>query len=374
MSAVLLLASPIFLYQLVQPMSDLPAMTWGLAAATTAWAAGTRWGWFGTGLLASAAILTRPNLAPLALLFVTAPWLRFGDLRRAAPAAGLVVLGLAPATGLMTGVNAYLYGSPVGSGYGSLAMLYDVGNILPNFWAYGTRLIGSQSPLILLALLAPAVHLGDGTLEPHAARGLAVFGVLFALMLVGCYLPYQQFDRWSYLRFLLPALPLGIVLAVVVLRRLLPQMVPAMATTVLVAGTAGLVILGIAGAQTQATFVLGPGSESRYLDAARWASASMPGETIVLAAVHSGSLSYYTDLPVARYDEIGGRLDDFVRAATRAGRAVTLIVDAAERDAIQARFASESRLAQLDWTPIRITERVLAFDLSARIDAIDARR
>ena len=46
-----------------------------------------------------------------------------------------------------------------------------------------------------------------------------MFGVLFALLLLACYLPYIQFDTWAYLRFLLPAFPLLIVMTVVVFRR-----------------------------------------------------------------------------------------------------------------------------------------------------------
>jgi len=63
-AAILLAASPVFLFQLMSPMSDVPAAAWwtlslallGLRSRTSA---------LGAGLSAGAAILTRPNLAPL---------------------------------------------------------------------------------------------------------------------------------------------------------------------------------------------------------------------------------------------------------------------------------------------------------------------
>ena len=66
-AALLVASSPIFVYQVVQPVSDVPAAFWwtltlALAVRRTVRAS------FAGGLAASFAILTRPNLAPLAVL------------------------------------------------------------------------------------------------------------------------------------------------------------------------------------------------------------------------------------------------------------------------------------------------------------------
>src|SRR5262249_2661890 len=90
-----LACSPIFLYQAVQPMSDVPATLLWLAALT-ATARGDRRGQIGGGVWASLAVLTRPNLAlamvPLVwLLPDRRAWLRW--MAAAAPAAvGFAVL------------------------------------------------------------------------------------------------------------------------------------------------------------------------------------------------------------------------------------------------------------------------------------------
>jgi asparagine N-glycosylation enzyme membrane subunit Stt3 len=63
-SAALLLTSPIFLYQLKEPMSDVPVTAWWLVAILLVSRA-TPTFFFAGGMATSAALLTRPNLVPL---------------------------------------------------------------------------------------------------------------------------------------------------------------------------------------------------------------------------------------------------------------------------------------------------------------------
>jgi hypothetical protein len=66
-SAVLAAASPVFLYQLVQPMSDVPAAAlWMLAVALATGTKPRHAAW--SGAATSAAILVRPNLVPLGVV------------------------------------------------------------------------------------------------------------------------------------------------------------------------------------------------------------------------------------------------------------------------------------------------------------------
>jgi hypothetical protein len=106
-SAVLLACSPIFLYQIVQPMTDVPAAAWWLAAAVLA--IGTPRRPFAAGLAASMAILTRPNLLPLAV--PVALYLGRRSLRS-------FVGGLIPGVVVLALLNWRMYGSPFASGYG----------------------------------------------------------------------------------------------------------------------------------------------------------------------------------------------------------------------------------------------------------------
>src|SRR5207249_9681056 len=72
-SAFLTACSPTFLFQLVQPMSDVPVTAWWLLAAAGLFRR-PKAAPFLAGLACSAAVLTRPNLVALTLVFL--PFLR----------------------------------------------------------------------------------------------------------------------------------------------------------------------------------------------------------------------------------------------------------------------------------------------------------
>jgi 4-amino-4-deoxy-L-arabinose transferase-like glycosyltransferase len=124
-SSLLVAASPIVLYQVIQPMSDVPAAAlWMLAVAC---ATGTsRRASLLSGIATSAAILVRPNLVPLGfviglflLLRPERTWLqrlRSAAIYAAACAPGCVIVAL---------TQDAFYGSPLASGYGSLAELFS---------------------------------------------------------------------------------------------------------------------------------------------------------------------------------------------------------------------------------------------------------
>jgi asparagine N-glycosylation enzyme membrane subunit Stt3 len=118
--AWLVATSPAFLAMLTSPMSDVPAAAfWAFA---TYYALGNSSGEaIASGLAASAAILIRPNLAPLAVVVVAWKGLQTG-LRPSRPSI-LLALGIVPGCLLVAWLNDRLYGSPLASGYGNLSYL-----------------------------------------------------------------------------------------------------------------------------------------------------------------------------------------------------------------------------------------------------------
>src|SRR5207237_138992 len=131
LAAILVAFSPLFLLQSFEPMSDVPAVAWWTAAWAMSMSAGP-WSAFGAGVAAAAAILTRPNLAPLALAVAASAVLSPPRLRRAAAFAAPVVAGCA----IVAAFNDVLYGSPLLSGYGPARTLYAWANLAPNTRAY----------------------------------------------------------------------------------------------------------------------------------------------------------------------------------------------------------------------------------------------
>ena len=220
-AAWLVATSPAMLAMLVSPMSDVPAAAFWAIAIYFTLGRTPRSALF-AGLAASAAILIRPNLAPLAAILVvwklwaglkasTATEGRCGrqDRRWHSPSVGRrcpLIAGTIPGCLFIAWINNALYGSPLASGYGSLSVLFSLSHIATNLERYGRWLVESQTPLAVVGiavLLVPVKAIWRTREQQQAARLLgAIVIVVWAL-----YLIYTPFEAWWFLRFLLPAWP-----------------------------------------------------------------------------------------------------------------------------------------------------------------------
>jgi 4-amino-4-deoxy-L-arabinose transferase-like glycosyltransferase len=150
-AAVFLATSPAFVFQLVNPpMSDIAAAAWWTTALFLVWRPG-RAAAFGAGLATAAAILTRPNLAPLAIVpgMVLLIGLLVRDERPLA-AQRLLWFGVPSVAGCLAVayLNLYWYGSPLESGYGPLAgELFQWGYFWPDVINNTRSIFETQGPL-----------------------------------------------------------------------------------------------------------------------------------------------------------------------------------------------------------------------------------
>ena len=240
-------SSPVFLYQAFQPMSDVPAAAcWLVALALSP--SRTPAARLSTGLAAGAAVLMRPNLAPLTALFVAFAALdaehAWRNPRAMARRAGIVLVGLVPAIVVVGFVQDVLYGSPLSSGYGSLDSLFKAAHVPVNLARFPRWLIDTQSAFVLLGLLAPPLALWRHRAEPMPERygRLAYTGLcwLFTLGVFAAYLPYVPFDGWWFLRFWLPGVLPLVALAVSVVATLVGAGTPDVTDTMVGARRTGL--------------------------------------------------------------------------------------------------------------------------------------
>ena len=346
-----LAASPAFVNSSLTPMSDVPVSAWWLAAFVPALRTGTVFAAI-AGISTSLAVLTRPNLAPLAVM-VALPyvvrWLRHRSLTLSGD---LVIFAVTAAVGpaIVAWLFNYWYGSPLVSGYGSSDLLFSWSFVPANLARYPRWFIESQTPVILAGLAAPFLLRRAeqaGGRPPRVA--LAWLMLALAALVWGCYLSYLVFEDWWYLRFLLPSYPLLIVLAsaallIVLQRTPAPRSFAAAVLTLLVAH-------GIYFCLKKDVFNLAVG-EARYQRVGEFAGRALPDRSVLLSMQHSGSLRYYSHLPTLRYDLLAPeRLDEVVAHFQTRGYNVFIVLDDWEKREFRGRFARTSALGMLDWAP-----------------------
>jgi dolichyl-phosphate-mannose-protein mannosyltransferase len=355
-AAILFATSPIVLYQLVQPMSDIPVTAWWTAAVVFALRR-DRAGAVLSGLAASAALLTRPNLLPLAVplgaYVLFAPG-SDGTWSRRGSRAALFALALVPAVLSIAKINSLLYGSPVSSGYGRLTDIYAFDNVFANTRRYSRWVIESQTWFVAAAAAAPAVAWTWRPAARQAALRLAdtLLFVSFAAVLFACYAFYLVFSDWTYIRFLLPALPLVLVLATALALEAIALLPLSGRSAVLVLLTALLASCYIVKARDRKAFDFAS-IDSHYVDVARYVDQALPARAVLLAVQESGSLRYYANRLTLRWDMIDpARLDSALEELRQKGYPPYFVLETWEEASFRRRFAGYSELGSLEWPPL----------------------
>lgn len=347
-SALLTASSPPFLYQAIQPMSDVPAAALWMTAVACALGTRPRHVVL-AGLSTSAAILVRPNLVPLGVVIGVFLLLRPERTRAQRLRAGSIFAAwCAPGCLAVALIQQVFYGSPLSSGYGSFSALFSMDHVAPNARRYLSWLWQTHTPLLAAALLAPVLLRG-----PLSTLFLGLFAINLAL-----YLPYLVFEDWSFLRFLLPTISLLLILAVASVdaawrRARLPGRGIALAV-----GAAALSAVLVAKAGDRLLFRLA-GMEARFARAGGVVAERLPPNAIVLASWQTGSVRYYSGrLTLATHGLDGAWLDralDFLRGR---GYEPYVLLESWEEPGFRERFAA-SPLGALDWPP--------AFEIASQV-------
>jgi len=358
-AAILLATSPVFLFQLMFPMSDVPVTAWW-AVTFVLLPLERRDAAVAAGLSAGAAILTRPNLVPL--LAVPAAYLAWrvvsaGVLRSgAAQRTVLFVAGVVPACLGIAALNTLWYGSPFRSGYGALDNLYGWEHFWPNLASYSRRLLDAQTPAVLMALAAPFLlpgpH-GEGA-RCNEPRQLAIAYLCFIAGTLGCYVFYQPYDAWWFLRFLLPAFPPLLVLVSLGLVALATHFVPIVRATIIATCVAALAWHGIKYSRSHSVFDFREG-ERKYQAVGDYIARRLPESAVFLAMQHGGSARYYSRRLTVRYDAIpSAALDSVIDDLRRLGYHPYILVETWEEAFFRTRFQEYSRVSDLDWRPVAV--------------------
>jgi hypothetical protein len=345
LACVSLLTLPVFLFQALQPMSDVLALGLWLVALALAGRAG-RVSLIMAALAVTSAVLVRPNLAPLALAVI------WRGTQAAQPHAeawrrGLTLaVGLAVAVAVVAAVQGTLYGSPFQSGYGRASELFSVRHVPANLLRYPGWVIESVSRPALALLIVGVVALLRGLVPMPWTRPATLMAALTAVL----HLVYVPFDSWTYLRFVLVVLAvaaIGTPLVLAEAQRFSPARwrFPVFAALVLLIAVPNLQLaqaLGVVSVRAR---------EFRYEAAGRLVGTELPARAVIVAAQHSTSAPFYAGRPLLRADLLdAGQFAAVTAWSDRERRPLAFVLDVAEVDAVQARLGG-SGLAALDWPP-----------------------
>jgi hypothetical protein len=341
-ATAVLAASPITLAFSVQPLSDVPSLTWVLLAVVLALRpkehslfnvlAGAAFGI--AFLIRPTCVLILPTLIALYLLppllekSANSAW-RLSMLIAPAGRIAWFSLGAAPIFLAHCVFANRAYGHPFSTSYGDTGFLFSWRYVIPSLLSFLRNIPLLFSPF---ALIAPAcVFLRRLDLR----RKVAVVGPV--LLYIGFYVTYfGTSEHWWSLRFMLPVAPMLIAGGMLVFERLVaplfrrllvytfPREQPHILTNRFALGAAVVFLVAFT------TYVVKLNHSSRFMNwgradgeyrvAAEKLQALVPPNSVCLCMQTSGSLYYYTNLILIRSDEFDSeRATSFFGWARKSG-------------------------------------------------------
>jgi hypothetical protein len=346
-AALCVATSPAILLLTLWSMSDVPVATFWTASLLMA-CRRTLPGAAAAGLAAGAAILIRPNLAPLALVpAAIASWRSAGP-PGAPPLTRFLVFcaASAPAVLFLAWLFNAIYGSPLESGYGDVSYLYAWENIRTNIARYPRWLLESQGPLILLFVVSPFLP----SLHPQDRMVRMAFAVFIAIV-AASYLVYIPFEWWWYLRFLIPAMPLMFILAADAVWRGTGRFGGYARGAAMLLFAAVIIGYGVGQSFAREVFSVGRG-EQKYADVGRHVAETVPANAVVYSMQHTGNIRHYAGRLTLRLNYLDpGWLDRSIEHMRAAGYEPYFVLDDWELPMFTERFATQKSVALLRTEP-----------------------
>jgi hypothetical protein len=162
---------------------------------------------------------------------------------------------------------------------------------------------------------------------------------------------YIPFDGWHFLRFLLPAIPVPLVMSAGVALTIVGRLPIAWRGATVVALSALLSGTYVSVAQKHGVFYVGR-EQRRFLSIGSFLGRELPARAIVLTGLHSGSVRLYGHLPTLRWTQLPpSQLDAVAASLSAKGFDLYILLETEEEREFRGWFGSSSELGALDWTP-----------------------
>ena len=318
-AATLVAFCPLYVFMGLQPMSDVPSLAWVTGALYFALASRDRpamalW----AGVATAVAVLLRPaNMICFLPIALALGW----SWRRLAAWA----LGGLPGALFAGWYDFHLYGNPFLTGYGDISSSFSVHWAGTTLARYAQWIPVYLTPAIWLALLGPWM----GSLARHSR--IALTACAAAYLSFYAFYSYTH-ETWWFLRFVLPAFPALTILAMGGLLGLLQRLGSSSAGTAAIITAAVGLLPGLFAFnifyQYSRLPILDAGRGDRvYKDCAAWIGENAPKDSTVICFQASGSMIYYTSLPIVRSEGFSeAAVADIVRKLGGMNRPVYALV------------------------------------------------
>jgi hypothetical protein len=173
----------------------------------------------------------------------------------------------------------------------------------------------------------------------------------YILAVFSCYIPYEVFDAWWFLRFVLPAYPALLVLTSSALvwffdrrgswRRIAPYAAAAVVAVILVRESVRRHAFGLWE------------FERRFELAGEYVASRLPQNALVIAAQETGSVRFYSNRVTIAWRALPADALDTALAFVRAHQyRPYLLIETGEQQEFVEQFQSKNPLGSLAWPPI----------------------
>ena len=170
----------------------------------------------------------------------------------------------------------------------------------------------------------------------------------FAAVEMTIYLFYKPFPEWWYLRFLIPAIVVLLILASAATVQLLSRNVMGGLIPILA------VLLGIVGTRAageRQAFELHR-MEARYRETADLVRERLPANAVLITVWQSGSMRFHAGREIVMWDSLDPAwLDRAMAWLESKGQQPYVLVERREEPDFRARFRDQSDIGRLDWPP-----------------------
>jgi hypothetical protein len=319
-------SSSLFLFSSLHAMSDTPAALWAILAALGCLKSERKAGWaIFAGFCFAYGILVRPTnllmIVPILFLF---RW----NLRRAI----LFCIGAAPVAACLVIMNHMLYGKSLTTGYGDFSSLFGLRYVSASLHNYLSWIPVEMTPLIVLALGFPFVVVD---MRRGVRVGVIVWFATFATFYATYYYTHET---WWFLRFLLPAIPALIVGMLSVIAAVGKQY-PSLKFVGGLLLTCFLLRWNVV--WTHKLYALDSGAqEKEYPDTCVFIKNNVPRDAVILCMQASGSVLFYTDHTIVRWDCIGETdFLEIVKACDKTGQQIYMVLFSFEEKSALKKFS-----------------------------------